>query len=108
MEPNSERVLVTLCTYNECENIVRLVPQVRKRLPHADVLVIDDRSPDGTGDAADKLAAADSQVSVLHRAGKGGLGSAILAGLRYAIDSHYAYVINMDADFSHDPEYLQA
>ena len=102
------RVLVTLCTYNERENLIALVPEIRRILPDADVLVIDDGSPDGTGALADELAAADPQVRVLHRAGKLGLGSAILAGLRRAMADGYEFVINMDADFSHDPRYLPA
>jgi dolichol-phosphate mannosyltransferase len=102
------RVLVTLCTYNERENLGALVPAIRVTLPEADVLVIDDDSPDGTGALADELAATDSRVRVLHRAGKLGLGSAILAGLRQAIADGYDFVINMDADFSHDPRHLPA
>jgi dolichol-phosphate mannosyltransferase len=102
------RVLVTLCTYNERENLAALVPEIRRTLPEADVLVIDDGSPDGTGQLADELAAADSHVRVLHRAGKLGLGSATLAGFRHALAEGYEFVINMDADFSHDPQYLPA
>jgi dolichol-phosphate mannosyltransferase len=102
------RVLVTLCTYNERDNLAALVPEIRRTLPDADVLVIDDGSPDGTGALADEFAAADAHVRVLHRAGKLGLGSATLAGLRQAIVDGYEFVINMDADFSHDPEYLPA
>jgi dolichol-phosphate mannosyltransferase len=102
------RVLVTLCTYDERENLGALVPAIRVTLPEADVLVIDDGSPDGTGALADELAATDPRVRVLHRAGKLGLGSAILAGLRQAIADGYDFVINMDADFSHDPRHLPA
>jgi dolichol-phosphate mannosyltransferase len=102
------RVLVTLCTYNERENLAALVPEIRRTLPDADVLVIDDGSPDGTGRLADELAAADPRVRALHRPGKLGLGSAILAGLRQALAEGYEFVINMDADFSHDPRYLPA
>jgi dolichol-phosphate mannosyltransferase len=102
------RILVTLCTYNERENLGSLVPAIRSTLPEADLLVIDDGSPDGTGDLADELATGDSHVHVLHRAGKLGLGSAILAGLRQAIADGYDFVINMDADFSHDPQHLPA
>lgn len=102
------RVLVMLCTYNERENLAALVPEIRRTLAEADVLVIDDGSPDGTGALADEMAAADAHVRVLHRAGKLGLGSATLAGLRQAIVDGYEFVINMDADFSHDPKYLPA
>jgi dolichol-phosphate mannosyltransferase len=101
-------ILVTLCTYNERENVGLLVPEIRRALPQADILVIDDNSPDGTGRLADELAAADARVRVLHRAGKQGLGSAILAGFRDAIDHGYEFVLNMDADFSHDPRHLSA
>jgi dolichol-phosphate mannosyltransferase len=100
------RILVTLCTYNERENIRQLAPEIRRILPQADVLVIDDNSPDGTGQVADELAAADPHVRAIHRAGKEGLGSATLAGFRDAIANGYDFVLNMDADFSHDPQYL--
>ena len=102
------RILVTLCTYNERDNIARLVPQIRQVLPEADVLVIDDNSPDGTGRVADELAAADGRIRVLHRPGKAGLGAAMLAGFRHAISHGYDFVLNMDADFSHDPRHLRA
>lgn len=100
------RLLVITCTYNERENIQRLIPEIRQTLPAADVLVVDDNSPDGTGELADRLAANDSRVHVLHRAGKQGLGTAILAGFRYAIENGYDHLIVMDADFSHHPRYL--
>jgi len=102
------RILVTLCTYNERENIGLLVPEIRSALPQADILVIDDNSPDGTGRLADELAAANTGIRVLHRTGKQGLGSAILAGFRDASEHGYDFVLNMDADFSHDPRYLPA
>ncbi|MFI5382230.1 MAG: polyprenol monophosphomannose synthase, partial [Tepidisphaerales bacterium] len=76
--------------------------------PSADVLVIDDNSPDGTGDLAERLAVDDPHIRVMHRAGKLGLGTAILAGMRYAMDEDYDYLLNMDADFSHHPRYLPA
>ncbi len=102
------RILVTLCTYNERENIGLLVPEIGRVLPRADILVIDDNSPDGTGRLADELVAGDPRVRVLHRAGKEGLGSAMLAGFRDAIAHGYDFVLNMDADFSHDPRHLPA
>ncbi len=102
----SERILVTLCTYNERENLEPLVEEVRRHVPEADVLVVDDNSPDGTGQLADKLAEQDPHVRVLHRQGKLGLGSATLAGFRYAIDHGYDWLVNLDADFSHPPRYL--
>eukprot|EP00913_Durusdinium_trenchii_P013338 g12519.t1 len=103
-----ERLLVTLCTYNEIENIERLIPEIHAIAPDTDVLVVDDNSPDGTGDLADRMAAADSRIRVLHREGKQGLGSAILAGFRYGIDNGYDFLINMDADFSHHPRHFPA
>jgi dolichol-phosphate mannosyltransferase len=102
------RVLVLVCTYNERENLGLLVPEIRRVLPQADLMVIDDGSPDGTGQAATQLAQADSHLRVLHRDGKKGLGSAIVAGFEEAIAQGYEYVMSMDADFSHDPQYLPA
>jgi dolichol-phosphate mannosyltransferase len=102
------RILVSLCTYNECDNLGPLVDEIRRTLPAADVLVLDDNSPDGTGKLADELHEADPNVLVEHRAGKLGLGSAILAAMRYAMDHQYDLLINMDADFSHHPRYLPA
>ena len=104
----TERILVSLCTYNERDNLGPLVAEIRRTLPEADVLILDDNSPDGTGKLADELHAADPKVLVEHRAGKLGLGSAILSGMHYAIDHDYDLLINMDADFSHHPRYLSA
>jgi dolichol-phosphate mannosyltransferase len=106
--PESPRTLVATATYNERDNLRPLLAGVAKALPAADVLVIDDNSPDGTGALADELAAADPRVRVLHRAGKLGLGTAILAGMRHAMDHGYDLFVNMDADLSHDPCYLPA
>jgi dolichol-phosphate mannosyltransferase len=106
--PSPPRVLVSLATYNERDNLAPLIREVRQQLPDAAVLVIDDNSPDGTGKVADELAAADPRVHVLHRAGKLGLGTAILAGMRYAMEHDYDYLVNMDCDFSHHPRYLPA
>ncbi len=99
-------VLVTLATYNEVGNLEELVSEIFKVVPFVHILVIDDNSPDGTGQLADKLGAADPRVRVLHRPGKLGLGTALLAAIRYAIDHNYEYLLNMDADFSHHPRYL--
>lgn len=104
----STRWLVTICTYNERENLPRLIPEIFRHTADVDILVVDDNSPDGTGALADDFANADPRVKVLHRPGKQGLGTAILAGLQYGIDHGYDYVINLDADFSHDPKYLPA
>lgn len=101
-----ERLLVTVCTYNECENLPALIPEIHRHAPQADILVIDDNSPDGTGRIADDWAARDSRVKVMHRAGKLGLGTATLAGFRYAIEHDYTFVLNLDADFSHHPRYI--
>jgi dolichol-phosphate mannosyltransferase len=99
---------VSLATYNERDNLAPLLWEVQKTLPAAEVLVIDDNSPDGTGRLADELAARNPQVHVLHRPGKLGLGTATLAAMRYAMEHGYDYCINMDADFSHHPRYLPA
>src|SRR4051794_10654140 len=105
---SSRRILVATATYNEHDNIKPLVAEIWKALPDADILITDDNSPDGTGRLADELAAADPRLHVLHRAGKLGLGTAILASMRYAMDHGYDLLVNMDADFSHHPRYLPA
>ncbi len=105
----SQDVWVILPTYNEVENLERIVGAVLARLPGSRrVLVVDDNSPDGTGEIADRLAAADESVDVLHRERKEGLGPAYLAGFRVALDGGAQRIIEMDADFSHDPSYLPA
>jgi dolichol-phosphate mannosyltransferase len=93
-------------TYNERDNIEATAGRVRQAVPAADVLVVDDNSPDGTGDIADKLAAEDPQIHVLHRPGKAGLGAAYIAGFRWALDRGYDAIVEMDADGSHRPEEL--
>lgn len=100
------RMLVGIATYNERDNLKPLIDEIHTYVPHADVLVVDDNSPDGTGAAADALAAADPRVRVLHRAGKQGLGTALLAALKYGVARGYDFVQIMDADFSHPPRYL--
>jgi dolichol-phosphate mannosyltransferase len=102
------RILVCVATYNERDNLRGLVEGILANVPQADILVIDDNSPDGTGDLADELAKANPAVAVLHRTGKLGLGTALLAGCRHAIAKDYDYAIIMDADFSHPPRYLPA
>jgi dolichol-phosphate mannosyltransferase len=99
-------VLVIIPTYNEVENVERIVARTRAAVPSASVLVADDNSPDGTGDVADKLAAVDPQVHVLHREGKQGLGAAYLAGFRWGLEAGYGVLVEMDADGSHQPEQL--
>jgi dolichol-phosphate mannosyltransferase len=100
--------LVIVPTYNERENLPRLVPRILEQGDgetfHA--LVVDDNSPDGTGAVADELAAADRRVHVLHRDGKRGLGTAYVAGFKWALEHGFDYVFEMDADFSHDPDDL--
>jgi dolichol-phosphate mannosyltransferase len=103
-----ERVLVCIPTYNERENLPAVVRRVRESVPSADILVLDDNSPDGTGEVADELAASDPGLHVLHRAGKEGLGRAYLAGFGWALERGYDAVVEMDADGSHQPEQLPA
>ena len=100
------RVLVVIPTYNEAENLEPLVGRLRAAVPEADVLVVDDGSPDGTGAIADRLAAADPAIDVLHRTEKAGLGAAYIAGFRRALAEGYDAVVEMDADGSHSPEEL--
>ena len=100
------RTLVILATYNERENIEPLSADVLASPIAADLLIIDDSSPDGTGDAADRLAAHEPRLHVIHRAGKLGLGSASVMGLAYAVEHDYDFAIVMDADFSHHARYL--
>ncbi len=100
------RVLVVVPTYNERENLPRLVPQILEHGSAFHILVVDDGSPDGTGRVADALAAANDRVSVLHRAGKLGLGSAYIAGFRWGLERDFEVLIEMDADLSHPPAML--
>ncbi|MDO8666648.1 MAG: polyprenol monophosphomannose synthase [Gemmatimonadales bacterium] len=102
----AETALVIIPTYNEHENLLKLVPQVLEQDPRIEVLVVDDNSPDGTGELADALASAEPRVHVLHRGGKQGLGTAYVTGFRWAIEHGFDYVFEMDADFSHDPKHL--
>ena len=93
-------------TYNERQNLESIAGRVRAAMPEADLLVVDDNSPDGTGDIADKLAETDSHVQVIHRTGKAGLGKAYIAGFGWALDRGYDVIVEMDADGSHQPEHL--
>lgn len=99
-------VLVVVPTYDERETLPGTVARLRGAVPEADVLVVDDGSPDGTGQVADRIAAADPRVAVLHRPGKQGLGTAYVAGFRLALERGYDVVVEMDADGSHQPEEL--
>jgi dolichol-phosphate mannosyltransferase len=100
------RVLVIVPTYNERDNLPQIVAAVHQQLPIADLLIVDDASPDGTGELADEIARQDTKVTILHRAGKQGLGTAYIAGFRHALAHNYDFVFEMDCDFSHDPKYL--
>jgi len=102
------RVLVALATYNELGNLPSLIDEVQRVLPEADVLVVDDNSPDGTGTWCDERAKTDSRLKCLHRPGKLGLGSATLDAIRFTLDEQYDVLVTMDADWSHDPQYLTA
>ena len=99
-------VLVIVPTYNERDNVIRLVDAVLSQDARIEVLVVDDGSPDGTGELVDERAAVDSRVHALHRPSKMGLGTAYLAGFQWALERDYELVFEMDADFSHDPSHL--
>ncbi len=100
------RALIIIPTYNERENLIELLGKIFEQAVPVEVLIVDDNSPDGTGALADELAVADGRVHVMHRPGKQGLGSAYVAGFRYALERDYDAVFEMDADFSHNPESL--
>lgn len=100
------KTLVTVATYNEIDNLPLLVAEIFRHSPQVDLLVIDDNSPDGTGRWCDDQARQDARIHCLHREGKLGLGTAIVAGMRHAIEYGYRYVVNVDADFSHHPKYV--
>ena len=103
---NRPKVLLVTPTYDERDNLEPFVTSTLDTLPHAHVLVVDDASPDGTGDLADTLAARDPRVRVMHRSGKLGLGSAYLDAFRWALSEGYDRIFEMDTDLSHDPRYL--
>jgi dolichol-phosphate mannosyltransferase len=101
-----ERALVIVPTFNERENIARLIDNILGQDPRLDILVVDDGSPDGTADIVDAIIAVNSRVNILRRARKMGLGTAYVAGFRWALERGYDFVFEMDADFSHDPQHL--
>jgi dolichol-phosphate mannosyltransferase len=103
---STSQTLVALATYNEAENLPGLVDAVVSALPNADLLVVDDNSPDGTGRWCDERSASEPRLKCLHRAGKLGLGSATIEAIRYAIAHDYDVIVTMDADWSHDPAQL--
>ena len=103
----TQRALIIFPTYNERDNIKKIVHAVLPLDPRIHVLVVDDSSPDGTGEIADQLAAQEKNVNVLHREKKEGLGRAYIAGFKWAIENKFDFIFEMDADFSHGPEYLK-
>ncbi|MBX5451247.1 MAG: polyprenol monophosphomannose synthase [Thermogemmatispora sp.] len=100
------KTLIIIPTYNEKENLRPLLREIFRYAPTTDVLIVDDHSPDGTGELAEELAREDARVHVMHRPGKLGLGTAYIAGFKYALEQGYDAAFEMDADFSHDPRYL--
>lgn len=104
---STQRALIIFPTYNERDNIEKIVHAVIPLDPRINVLIVDDNSPDGTGDLADKLVASQENVYVLHRESKQGLGKAYIAGFKWALERKYDFIFEMDADFSHGPEYLK-
>jgi dolichol-phosphate mannosyltransferase len=104
--PEGGRALVIVPTYQERENILRLIDAVLAQDPCIDVLVVDDGSPDGTGAIVDERAEHDSRVYIVHRESKLGLGTAYIAGFRWALERSYEFIFEMDADFSHDPQHI--
>jgi dolichol-phosphate mannosyltransferase len=100
------KALVIIPTYNERENLEKIVSEVLRQDSRLHVLIVDDNSPDGTGQIADKLAQSNGKISVLHRQKKAGLGQAYVAGFKFALQKDFDCIFEMDADFSHDPKYL--
>jgi dolichol-phosphate mannosyltransferase len=106
LSPSAAKALVIVPTYDEIDNLASIVARVHAAVATAHVLVVDDGSPDGTGDLAERMSAADDRVHVLHRTGKQGLGAAYVAGFRWGLDRDYDVLVEMDADGSHPPEAL--
>ena len=101
-----KEALIIIPTYNERENLPKIIPAALSVLPEANILIVDDLSPDGTGAIADDLAKQDRRIFVEHRQGPRGLGNAYLHGFRWALERSYQFIFEMDADFSHQPHYL--
>ncbi len=101
-----KKTLVVIPTYDEKENVENISKAVLDALPDANILFVDDNSPDGTGDILDEMHAEDDRINVLHKPGKSGLGRAYISGFKWAIEHKYDYIFEMDADFSHDPSVL--
>ena len=106
MNHKGKGAVICIPTFNEKENLPKIIPAVLAEVPETNILVIDDNSPDGTGKLAEEIAEQDERVHVLHRTGKAGLGKAYLAGFEWAIKKEYDYIVEFDADFSHNPKYL--
>jgi dolichol-phosphate mannosyltransferase len=104
--PERPRTLIATATYNEIENLPNLVEEIRRYAGNLEILVIDDNSPDGTGRWCDEHATVDSRFHVVHRPGKQGLGTATIAGMRYAVEHGFDQLLFMDTDFSHHPRYI--
>ncbi|MDP3025388.1 MAG: polyprenol monophosphomannose synthase [candidate division Zixibacteria bacterium] len=100
------KTLVIIPTYNEKDNISKVIPLVLKQDPDIEVLVVDDNSPDGTGKIVEELKTTNSRIKLIQREKKAGLGTAYLAGFKYALQNGYDYIFEMDSDFSHDPDYI--
>lgn len=107
-DPATPSLVVVIPTFNERDNLAKIVARIRNSVPDGHLLVVDDNSPDGTGQVADDLAAADPRVHVMHREGKAGLGAAYLAGFAWALERGYEVIVQMDSDGSHPPEVLPA
>jgi dolichol-phosphate mannosyltransferase len=103
---DNKKALIILPTYNEKENIENIIPAALDKDPRLNILVVDDGSPDGTGEIADRMAAENPRIKVLHRNKKEGLGRAYIAGFKWALENNFDYIFEMDADFSHNPDYL--
>ena len=106
MSPSGRHTLIIIPTYNEIDNIPLITAEALQHLPRANILIVDDNSPDGTGKVADDLAKQDHRIHVLHRTTDKGLGRAYLAGFAWALERTYEFIFEMDADFSHQPKYL--
>ena len=105
---SSSRILISLATYNERENLPTLAAQIFEYAPNADILVVDDSSPDGTANWVEKQTQSDARFKLIKRTGKLGLGSAVLVAIDYAVQNGYDFLVNMDADLSHSPRFLPA
>lgn len=102
----SEKACIIIPTYNEKENIEKIIPAVLEKDERISVLIVDDNSPDGTGEIADRMADENPRILVLHREKKEGLGQAYISGFKFTLDKDFDYIFEMDADFSHDPKFL--